>query len=557
MKFILGHPLLVAAAVLILPLWMKIRNRLEPAAEKMWFRQPGAAYAMGFGLTLFYAAFYLARPSYYVLFHGGACGDPYFLVLNALLDPNYFHAKHLFFPTVPAQILKLALKFGIYDPLDLMYFEKAYLFFSLPNRLAALPGALMMFWLLRRLRYTTNCALLGVAFLAATFGYWFWAIQSNSMGFLLPFILLAFGITWTALARRSVGLSFLSGVMLAGCVYVHISSVFIAAGLAAFASGVYLYQDVFRSGSRSWARLIALGLGILIMALIFWILAGRWVGSMSPSRIILGLSESDRWSALHFDFRTLGIALKQAISTSLLLLLGFLQIPRIHRWETVLIALQLGLLLALAASCFTRRWDSLQQGTRGLAFGMALTAYGVAAIGYSVFPKWSFPQYYASVTPVIVLLLLLLVLPESEDQTPASNGWLLLALTAGMISTNGFSTSRIFQDSPMGDAVYRRLQAIREVAGSRHVIYYGADRDYYWNQDQISAYYAHSPKFSNITWREPMAWTDVLIKAKQSPILLLLSADDYPDTTPLVQSGISFRSCRARSDNAPLFYSIP
>src|SRR5262245_14943086 len=125
MRFMTTHPwrVLAALALGILLHWALGRwaARTTTSAEpNSWNRRMWIV--LWVFLAVFYAGAYLTRPVYYAAYHGGSMGDNYLGVNAGVNSDGYVVPQHFYFPWVPAQVFKTAVRLNIVslqDPLIL------------------------------------------------------------------------------------------------------------------------------------------------------------------------------------------------------------------------------------------------------------------------------------------------------------------------------------------------------------------------------------------------------------------------------------------------------
>src|SRR5262249_11061337 len=154
--------------------------------------------------------------------------------------PGTVSVGHIYFPLIPGYLLDWLTRWGVYSKNDPHYFEKAFAFYSLPSRLLAALGLWSFYRILRLHDKSRFEAMMGTAFLAVTFGFWFWPLQSNAVGFLIPYTTFALYVTVASLkSRRTLFIAF-SALMTSLIFYVHVSSAFVVLGMGSVTAAALL-----------------------------------------------------------------------------------------------------------------------------------------------------------------------------------------------------------------------------------------------------------------------------------------------------------------------------
>ncbi len=520
MKFIFGNPFLVAGVVIGLaglmflrPFYGKLNDRFVALAERKGFLAAGFIV-----LGLFYVFFVLSKPVFYTDFMGGVVGDNYRYVNAGVGNPDYASPQHFYFPYAPAQVLRAAVRWSIYDKDAPTFLEKAFIFFSLPSRLFYLVGLLVFVWTLRRSGRTTAESLVGAWFLATCFGYWFWPLQSNALGFLLPLMLTAISFSILAVQSGAVGYYVLAAVCACLCVYTHIASAFPVVGVVGSTACLALWRyrkDRKLKDAIGAAVYIAT---VIALGAVFYYLLVRRYGVHPPAFYIAVLS----------DYATLGgfslkgflpMLVRDGIGKNAALMAGMIQSPGKPAWEMGLIAVQLTLFSFLILSILRQRsyrdWFKMDDPPLVLAAG----AFFAALIGFSIRDTWL--QYYSTIVPASVFTLVLAALPARRNEGRGNHLILVLLVLCG-VTVNGFSSSRVFSGGrPEDNAVYRTLSFLKQFAGEEKVLLAADRRAYPYNFDGFMLYYA-SPgrKFDNIRWVETLSPAEFAAEASGVDMVL-------------------------------------
>jgi hypothetical protein len=544
MHFIRSQPHTILFAVIVSGLLFMYSHKLASIERWLADRHLLPAWFVWPLLFLFFGADYLVRPVYYVAYHGGAMGDCYWHIRDSLVNYNKLLFEHLYFPTVPIQFLKPLLATSYYDPLGRMFLERVYTLLSLPNRLFALGGCAAMYGLLRQMRLGRGDAYLGVAFLAVSFGFWFWSLQSSAMGTLLPFMLATLYVLSVALETGRSWLFFLSGIMVSLCVCIHASSLFLAIGMT-FA--------VFALARRCEERLVYCA-AVLPMSGVFYGLAARAIGTYNPHQLLTRLSYTQTNGRFILDWHAVRVALTDQVSVPAIVLFGLLQTPRSSRIEASIVILMLACVLFLIFCVFTSGdWKLLGSGQSNAAWHVAAISFFISVLGFALRVTWL--QYYVAIAPFAAVMFLGLVLKGSEENPSSCQRSVLVVLIVGMLYINGFSSTRVFVGEHVQDhATYRTLTVIHELVQNAPTVYYGHYRDYFHNQERIVTYYRLADKFRNITWRQPIPIQAALQRNHWGRYQILFDGTDYPDLTAATATGLGLEVIHNSSSDLPILY---
>ena len=172
MKFITNQPwrCLAAVALGFIFNWAFGKYLQYKAGQESPGILPRTALILWSLLGLFYIGAYVTRPVYYEEYHGGSLGDNYICARVGVNVPNYVFTQHYYFPWVPAQLFKAAVRANFFSLQDPMIMEKAYPFFSLPDRLLAFFGFLLIAGIIRLAHRSSLESVLGAWLLAVSFG---------------------------------------------------------------------------------------------------------------------------------------------------------------------------------------------------------------------------------------------------------------------------------------------------------------------------------------------------------------------------------------------------
>ncbi len=502
MQFATTHPVLLISALALSGVLFFFRARIEDLNERFsrFGGRPSVLLLAWGGGAAFYVIFYLCRPVFYTDYLGGVLGDNYMYASRALADLSYANPQHLYFPYIPAQILRALIRIGIFQPSAPDFAERAFLVLSLPNRLIALAGLWAFHGLLRRRGFSSWECFWAVAFLATSFAYWFWALQSNALGFLLPLLLLTVGATFAALEIGKRWLYVFSALLTALCFYVHIGSAYLIVGLGAGTALVALRRNI--NGDRqALAGLCFYAATAVLLAAMFWVALRGIYGARSPGDFVAILAGN--WSLGAFSIKNLpALALRDGISTNIVVLLGLLQSGVRGNWESAVIAVQLGVfsfILLSSARLVRYLW---KDGFLTLMF----IAFISCILGFSFRKTWL--QYYSVIAPVGAFLFVSAALLRRPDGKSGPHTVLLAVLVLCNFAINGLSSTRVDSGRRVdAHSVYRTLGILKSVAEERSALYIGPSKTYPYNFHWLICYYAQPvSNFKNIRWEEAVDW---------------------------------------------------
>lgn len=527
MQFISAHPhmllcavLLAAVFVLARPLWDRADAALESLASRRWFLPSAAA-----ALFVFLCAMYFSRPVYYTPYVGGTLGDNYNYVQHAVEDPGYFTSQHMFFPTVPGKIFHGLKRAGFFSEDDPLYLEKAFAFFSLPIRLAALAGSVALFLLLGRAGLSPVQRVVSVFFLITTFGFWFWSLQSNAMGFLLSMQLAAFYATVRAVqtGRRpwfvaaALGASF--------CFYTHISSVYVVAAMA----GVVLFACLrprSEGQDKRWACLASYAGVAGLLAGFHYIFMALHYGVWDIGRLFATVSDHGMFGKFGLGLPFLRRLVQDGVSTNLSVLLGLIQSEEKTRLESVVIVVQLAALLSFLWRLRDVDLRSLGRFRGNEVFWTGAACFVLCLMGFSARKTW--PQYYVAILPSAVLFLASSVLNPRRAAGRRAPVSILLLLAACGLFINGFGSKNVFEGEKLeSHSFYRTLRALRQAVPQGPIVFYGDSRTYEYNFTSMMHYYEMSPAYRDILWLPPAAFNQGR-PGKSAGAAVVLDGRDFP-----------------------------
>ncbi len=492
-----------------------------------WAEKPGVRYAFLVIFALFFGFFYLTRPVYYTPYWGGVTGDNFNYAQHGMYDPSYYTPQHLFHPYVMSQLIDQAKEWKMLDPRDPMLIEKAFTLYSLPNRVLALVGGFFAFLLLRKMRLSVVECAIGTFFLFLTFGYWFWAIQSNTIGFVIPYTIIALWGIITALEKEQ-GLYFLgAGLLGAVCVLIHISTGYMTIGMALAVAIVCGLRAVRR---RSWMPLfhcLGFAAGALMMAVPFFYIASHHYHTKNILEIVVSLGDAN----LFGTFKLEGVFFKRffldSISTNLALVLGLIQNDHKTILEAMIIKLQLAFLLVLVVSLWSLPWKDFLSIEKHLALFVLVIVFLASIAGFSLRITWF--QYYSAVTGVAVLLLLGLFFYPRSGALPPGNALFVSLLALCMFYTNAIGATNVFVGEKVtSHAIYRQLSALYAQEGPTPLTFYARTDTYPYNFGAILSYFKLSDKFSQMDWREPESIEVIAARVSKENTVAILNSADYP-----------------------------
>lgn len=447
-----------------------------------------ALWAVGVAAAFLYVWGYLTKPAYYTHYVGGVTGDNYrYMIIGARVHFPLM-VGHIYFPLIPQLLFKALLSFGYYLPNDPDLFAKMVGVYSLPSRLFTVVGFWACFRLLRAQKLTALESGLGTLFLATTFGYWFWAIQANALGFLIPFLLLTFLITVKAIQTGRARYALCAGLMSGLCFYVHIGSAFTLVGLALIVG--FAFWKRYRSGDLQGR--IQLDNYLIVAFLLahlffFYIMPLRY-----DTRTVSGAFEvlSDPGVLGRFSFKNFPVLfLKDGLSTNLSLLLGLLQVEGKPFWERVVNWGQLTLFVFIVISILRSKNFRAPSWKSHIPFWVVLAVFMTCMVGFSLRKTWF--QYYSILTPASMLLFTFLLFSRRAANGVGGNHLALSLLLILNVAGNGFGAHGVHRGlSPESDPTYRALVLADKLAAGRQTLFVAPMTAEIYSFDGIVSYYS-------------------------------------------------------------------
>ena len=452
-------------------------------------------------------------------------------------------AQHLYFPYVPGKLLQLFVELGLFHRSDPLFLEKAFAFFSLPSRLLASAGLWCFYCLLRR-RVPIFESLLGTAFLSTTFGYWFWPLQSNAVGFLVPMTVIALYATVRAFDQETPVAFVLSSTAISFCFLTHISAAYWVGtvGLAVVAIGLHR----LREGKKRYA--VSLGIFVLtalVWVTLYYVCLKHQYGSHSLPEYAAILSDANTLGGFSVkDF--VRLLLKSVFGLNAALLFGFVTQSSHTFFEKTVILMQLGAGLFLLISLLSSRKE-LKALFTDTGVLVAMAGFTGCMLGFAVRPTWF--QYCSVVAGTTAFLFVFFVLAA---KTFGGKRWYVPAfavLIIGGFYTNGMSSTRVFTERHLSDhIVYRTYSAVRELTHGEPAVLVAARNCYPYNFDGITHYYEAPGGVAEKTlWLENPSQKDAL-EAFQNARHILIDESSSAPTIPWVPKGFVRQSAIALPD---------
>jgi hypothetical protein len=442
-------------------------------------------YKIAAGLfALFYVAFYLCRPIYYTPYLGGVVGDNYRYVGN-VVGPSIFTAQHLYFPFVPEKLFRLFIRLGIFNKRDPLFLEKAFPFFSLPSRLFALIGFGAFYRLLRR-TFRPDQSLIGTLFLASSFGYWFWPLQSNAVGFLVPMAVVTLYAAVRAFDLKTP-LSFaVAATALAFCFFTHISAAYLV-GAMGIAIVLMAGRRILKGEKRFALNLCVFTATALAWMYVFLLCLKHQYGTQSLMSYAAVLSDTNTlggWSFSGF----VKLLFKVGLGVNGALLLGFIKTGGSGFLENFIIILQVGTALYLLIPALFS-WDKIRSYFSNTAVQLAWAGLSGCLIGFALRATWF--QYCSVMSGLTAFLFVSFVLAPTVGYTESKNRVVLMVLTLGCLFTNGLGSHRVFEGQHLNDnPVYRTYSALHTLTNGESAVLIADWLEYPYNFIAITSYYS-------------------------------------------------------------------
>lgn len=182
---------------------------------------------------------YIFKTAFYSPYSTGVQGDN-FNYLSCIIDnPSYYTARHVIFPWIGGQFIKIAKNIGILNPENRLFSFHAMTIASIPVHIFSIIGLVYLYKIFKVLQFSLAERVLGVLFLATTFGYWLWSIQPNSLGTALGLQCVALYYSIRMVKEENKALVFLAPFFIVMVIYAHIGAIFFAFTLNLFL-GIYL-----------------------------------------------------------------------------------------------------------------------------------------------------------------------------------------------------------------------------------------------------------------------------------------------------------------------------
>ncbi|HBE03600.1 MAG: hypothetical protein A2096_06890 [Spirochaetes bacterium GWF1_41_5] len=529
MNFLTENPLLSAGS-LLLALWLFIpgkfallietqKNRLQKNLPVLLLALMAAIYIFG----------YLLSPAWYTSYPEGTTGDNYRYAWSFLNTPRYYTPQHFYFPFIPGLLVKLLHFIGIIKTSYPGYPENIISGLSLVNRIFSIAGFAAVFFLLRLCRASLITSLSGSLLAALAWACWFWNIQPNARGFLITtgFIALLFHVR----AVKKPGFtSFIAAALSAVlCVFTHIGGIYTSAGLGFSLLFFSIISACKQQSLLPFARLLLYAALLAVFGILFWFLAAEHFGTGNLNALYQRIACPDYIgpadiNPLRFFLRLF----KDGSRWCMTVFLGLIQHGRKNGIEKILIVISLGSFFSLLMIIIKNYRKILL--TQGMLLLPPLCMFLSALAGFSI--RTTGVEYYSAILPALAGLLLLLwagAVPNGlfyQELLP-------LLLAAGMLGTNGFSSTRVSRfTQPADHIIYRTLDQVRKAAGENKIIYCGTTgSEFVYNFEWIRKFYLEVPEspYRNIRWEKNLPSVRFAPRLSDQPGTYIINTGDYSE----------------------------
>ena len=541
MKFLSQYYYVVIFSIFFSILSVVLKNKLHQLNNSFLkiLNTQNFFYIILISFVIFYIWGYLTRGAYYTDYFHGTTGDNFKFVAHALSNYNYYSPQHIFFPFIPGKIFQFLCYIGFFKYTDPLIMEKAFRFFSLPVRLFSIIGFAGYYLFLRQVNFSKIESLLGTIFLSTTFAYWFWSIESNARGSLLPVMILTIYFSLKAVTTDKKVSFLFSGIFSALCIYMHIASFYFVIGISFLTTLILFYK--IKKNRKNFVNLVYYLIPICFFALLYYFLCSKHYETWNFIRLYARIAVPDYMSQKTFGILFLKNLLKTGISTNLSMIIGLVYGKNKTWYELIIITIQLTAVSLVIYKLILINLDKLGMKEKNdLLF--VLFCLIIVIIGFAIRETW--PEYYMAIIPLSTLTILLTLFNKTILRKKSFSHIVLITLIITQFIINGFASNNVLKYQKVDDvAEYRAIEAIQNIVQYEPVIYFASSNLYPYNFRHMMSYYTKHKRtpYKNIYWENRLPSINDIVHSfgSQKNLSVLINVSDYQDKIKSIPTNIT------------------